>query len=70
MTGCVALRKNIYYVTLQTSLDKYAIIGNTTSHPIWKLFMQLYHSGQVYYSDDSTADAFHGFIIESNKRTI
>lgn len=64
------IRKNIYYVTLQTSLDKYAIIGNTTSHPIWKLFMQLYHSGQVYYSDDSTADAFHGFIIESNKRTI
>lgn len=64
------IRPKTYYVTLTTVLDKYAIIGNTGNHPIWQLFMQIYKSGQVYYSDDGTADAFHGFIIESNKRTI
>lgn len=64
------IREKTYYITLNTSLDKYAIIGNTGVHPIWQLFMRIYKTGQVYYSDDSTADAFHGFIIESNKRTI
>lgn len=64
------IRDKTYYVTLTTTLDKYAIIGNTTNHPIWQLFSNIYRTGQVYYSDDGTADAFHGFIIEANKRTI
>lgn len=64
------IREKTYYITLNTSLDKYAIIGDTTSHPIWQLFKQIYLSGQVYYSDDTTADAFHGFLLEARKRTV
>lgn len=64
------IRDKTYYITLNTSLDKYAIIGDTTSHPIWQLFKQIYLSGQVYYSDDTTADAFHGFLLEARKRTV
>lgn len=64
------IREKTYYITLNTSLDKYAIIGDTTSHPIWLLFKQIYLSGQVYYSDDTTADAFHGFLLEARKRTV
>lgn len=64
------IREKTYYITLNTSLDKYAIIGDTTSHPIWLLFKQIYLSGQVYYSDDTTADAFHGFLLEARKRQV
>lgn len=64
------IREKTYYITLNTSLDKYAIIGDTTNHPIWQLFKQIYLSGQVYYSDDTTADAFHGFLLEARKRTV
>lgn len=64
------IRDKTYYITLNTSLDKYAIIGDTTNHPIWQLFKQIYLSGQVYYSDDTTADAFHGFLLEARKRQV
>lgn len=64
------IREKTYYITLGYSLDKYAIVGTTGNHPIWKLFLQMYKTGQVYYSDDGTADAFHGFIATANKRTI
>lgn len=64
------IRKNCYYITLDMVMDKYAIIGLTGSHPIYQLLNQIYKSGQVYYSDDSTADAFHGFRLEARKRTI
>lgn len=64
------MRKNTYYITLSMTMDKYAIIGTTGNHPIYQLFKQIYSTGQVYYSDDSTADAFHGFLIESRKRTV
>ena len=64
------LRKNTYYITLSTSLDKYAIIGCDLNHPILKLIMQIYNTGQVYYSDDATADAWHGFLIEQHRYKI
>lgn len=65
------IRKNRYYITLNTSLDKYALIGVTDkSHPIMQLFIKLYQTGQVYYSDDASADAFHGFFLEAKKRRI
>lgn len=61
------IRSKTYYMLLGTSLDKYAIIGYDNSHPIAKLVMSIYDTGQVYYSDDSTADAWHGFLIERRK---
>jgi hypothetical protein len=64
------IRDKTYYMVLGTSLDKYAIVGKDESHPITKLVMQIYNTGQVYYSDDATADAFHGFLIERRRYTI
>lgn len=64
------IRKNHYYITLDMTLDKYAIIGLTGTHPIYQLLNRIYKTGQVYYSDDTTADAFHGFRIEARKRVI
>lgn len=61
------IRDKTYYMILGTSLDKYAIIGMDNSHPITKLVMQICETGQVYYSDDSTADAWHGFLLERRK---
>lgn len=64
------IRDKTYYMILGTSLDKYAIVGKDESHPITKLIMQIYNTGQVYYSDDATADAFHGFLLERRRYTI
>lgn len=64
------IREKTYYITLGYSLDKYAIIGNISNHPILNLINSIYETGQVYYSDDATADAFHGFRIEARKRQI
>lgn len=61
------IRAKTYYMVLGTSLDKYAIIGYDSSHPIAQLIMKLYDTGQVYYSDDATADAWHGFLLERRK---
>lgn len=64
------IRDKTYYMVLGTSLDKYAVVGSDDSHPITQLVMQIYSTGQVYYSDDSTADAFHGFLIERRRYRI
>ena len=64
------IRDKTYYMVLGTSLDKYAVVGSDDSHPITQLIMQIYNTGQVYYSDDSTADAFHGFLIERRRYRI
>ena len=64
------IRDKTYYMVLGTSLDKYAVVGSDDSHPITQLIMQIYSTGQVYYSDDSTADAFHGFLIERRRYRI
>lgn len=64
------VRDKTYYMILGTSLDKYAIVGKDENHPITKLVMQIYNTGQVYYSDDTTADAFHGFLLERRRYTI
>lgn len=61
------IRPKTYYMVLGTSLDKYAVVGRDDQHPITRLIMMIYNTGQVYYSDDSTADAWHGFLIERNK---
>lgn len=63
------IRKNTYYFLLGTSLDKYAIIAGA-KHPIATLIGQIINSGRVYYSDDSTADAWHGFLKERRRYTI
>lgn len=64
------IRDKTYYLILGTSLDKYAVVGSDDAHPITKLIMQIYNTGQVYYSDDATADAFHGFLIERRRYKI
>lgn len=64
------IRKNTYYLVLGTSLDKYAVVGSDDSHPISQLLMRIYNTGQVYYSDDATADAFHGFLLERRRYKI
>ena len=64
------IRDKTYYMVLGTSLDKYAIVGSDSKHPISHLINTIYETGQVYYSDDSTADAFHGFLIERRRYKI
>lgn len=51
-----------YFVTLGSSLSKYAIIAFAKDHPMLKAFAKIYNTNQVYYSDLGTADAFHGCI--------
>ena len=60
-------RPGEYYFILNAVPDKYAIIGVRTGHPYAELINKIYKTGQVYYSDNSTADLFHGFIKEANK---
>lgn len=62
--------KGSYCITLDMSLDKLDIIGLKTGHPIAGLINQIYKTGQVYYSDYATADAFHGFIKTAKDRVI
>lgn len=64
------IRDKTYYMVLGTSLDKYAIVGSDSKHPISQLINNIYETGQVYYSDDATADAFHGFLIERRRYKI
>lgn len=61
------IREKTYYLLMGTSLDKYAIIGSDASHPIVKVLSNILGTGQVYYSDDTTADAWHGFLLERKK---
>lgn len=62
---CRQINEKTYYFTLQPIPDKYALIGLKNSHPITQAVAQIYKSGQVYYSDDATADSWHGFVKES-----
>lgn len=59
------INEKTYYFTLSPVLDRYAIIGLKNAHPITKIVGDIYRSGQVYYSDDTTADSWHGFVKES-----
>jgi len=63
------IRPKTYYLLLGTSLDKYAIIGNAP-HPVVAVLSTVHKSGRVYYSDDATADAWHGFLLERRKYNI
>lgn len=56
-----------YFFTLVPVPDRFAIVGRNRLHPVGQLVSRIFESCQVYYSDDSTADAFHGFLIERNK---
>lgn len=62
---CRKINPKTYYFTLQPVIDRYAIIGLKNAHPITKVVSDIYRSGQVYYSDDATADSWHGFVKES-----
>lgn len=64
------IRKNTYFMILSPCLDKYAIVGSDDDHPITQLLFTLQSTGLVYYSDDSTADAWHGFLMERHKYKI
>ena len=70
MQPCRQINDKTYYFTLSPVLDKYALIGLKNDHPITKIIAQIYRSGQVYYSDDTTADSWHGFIKESKLMVI
>lgn len=59
-----------YLITLDMSLEKRDIIGLKTGHPITEVLNKIYRTGQVYYSDFATADAFHGFIKTAKDRRI
>lgn len=59
-----------YFITLGMSLSEYAIIGLGTGHPITKVLNKIYQTRQVYYSDYSTADIWHGFLIQDKNRKV
>ena len=67
---CRQINDKTYYFTLQPMPDKYALIGLKNSHPITQAVAQIYKSGQVYYSDDATADSWHGFVKGSKSIVI
>lgn len=60
-------KKGEYYFILNAVPDKYAIVGVRTGHPYAKLLNDFINKGQIYYSDNTVADLFHGFIKEANK---
>lgn len=60
-------RKGEYYFILNAVPDRYAIVGTRTGHPMAKLLNDVIQTGQIYYSDNTTADIYHGFIKEANK---
>lgn len=60
-------KKNEYYFILNAVPDRYAIVGTRTGHPMAKLLNDIIQTGQIYYSDNTTADIYHGFIKEANK---
>lgn len=56
-----------YYFILHAIPDPYAIVGVRTGHPLAQLLNDCYKRGQVYYSDNATADMVHGFLKEADK---
>lgn len=60
--------KNEYFVTLGMSLDRKAIIGIGTGHPLTEAYNRIAKTNQIYYSDLETADLFHGFQKEAQNR--
>ena len=60
-------KKGEYYFILNAVPDPYAIIGVRTGHPYAELLNQFIKKGQIYYSDNTVADLFHGFIKEAQK---
>lgn len=62
-----APKKGEYYFILNAVPDKYAIIGTNTGHPYAELLNKIMRTNQIYYSDNTVADLFHGFIKEARK---
>ena len=60
-------KKGEYYFILNAVPDKYAIVGTRTGHPYAELVNKISKTNQIYYSDNTVADLYHGFIKESNK---
>lgn len=60
-------KKGEYYFILNAVPDRYAIVGTRTGHPMAKLLNDVIQTGQIYYSDNTTADIYHGFLKEANK---
>lgn len=60
--------KNEWFITLDMTLDRYGIVGLKTGHPIAELLNKIYRTNQVYYADLESADIFHGFLLEAQKR--
>lgn len=56
--------KNEYYLTLERPLDKFGIVGCNRNHPIFKLINDIYVTGRVFYSDNTTGDYISGFRAE------
>lgn len=51
-----------YYLTTDIIYDKYAIIlPRAIKHPMYQVLLQIASTGQVYYSDNETADLIHAF---------
>lgn len=61
------LKKGEYYFILNAVPDKFAIVGTRTGHPLAELLNKIIATGQVYYSDNTVADLYHGFIKEAAK---
>lgn len=62
-----APKKGEYYFILNAVPDRYAIVGTNTGHPYAELLNRIMKTNQIYYSDNTVADLFHGFIKEARK---
>lgn len=62
-----APKKGEYYFILNSVPDRYAIVGTRTGHPYAELLNRIIVTGQIYYSDNTVADIYHGFIKEASK---
>lgn len=67
--SCDEIEEDHYYFTLLPEMEKYAVIAGVRTHPLYKVFMELYATNRLYYESNEIADAFHGWCKEAKKYT-
>lgn len=65
--SCDEIEPDHYYFTLLPEMEKYAIIAGVKTHPLYKVFAELWATNRLYYESNEIADAFHGWQKEARK---
>ena len=65
--SCDEIEPEHYYFTLLPEMEKWAIIAGVRTHPLYKVFAELYETNRLYYEDNEIADRWHGWQKEAKK---